>query len=96
MDNNKEQWIEDVLASTQGVARATAPAGLYDKVLAGLNTPKTVTGVILPLKQWVAAAVILVAVNIASIVYFSAQSRRRNLGSDSLSAQVQLEQTYNY
>jgi hypothetical protein len=94
--NGKEQWIDEVLASTQGIARADAPAGLYDKVMAELNAPKTIRGISLPLKQWVAAAVVLIAVNIASVVYFSANNRPGSGPADQLAAQVQQESIYNY
>lgn len=95
-ENRKEQWIEEVLGSTRGMARANAPKNLYDKVMTGLDRPKTLAGMSFPLKQWVAAAVVLLAVNVASIAYFSAHTTQKAGEGDPLTSQVQLESTYNY
>jgi hypothetical protein len=93
MENGKEQWIDDVLGSTQGMSRAEAPANLYDRVMIGVQNPRSRSS--LPVKQWAAAAVLLVAVNIASVVYFSKHGRGK-AAETALAGQMTLETTYSY
>ncbi|MES2702568.1 MAG: hypothetical protein V4649_08015 [Bacteroidota bacterium] len=96
METNKDKWIEEVLGSTQGMAKADAPAALYDTVMEALSRPRAVRGITLPVKQWAVAAVLLIAVNIASVVYFSTHSRPAGGDDDMMVAQMVSESTYNY
>ena len=95
-ESNKERWIEQVLDSTQGMARAEAPAGMYDNVVAALNRPMVVKGVSLPVKQWAAAAVLLIVVNIASVLYFTGNNKQQSTTSNPIAAQMEQGATYNY
>lgn len=93
---NKEKWINEVLDSTRGMQRATPPPGLYDKIAVRLhNTGKDV---IRPAKLWVAAAIVLLALNVGSIVYALTQNKKTEttVASNTLFPEIQTGTTYNY
>ena len=94
---NKEKWINDVLESTRSIQRATPPPGLYDQIAAGIgNLDKVV--IHRPAKQWIAAAILLVALNIGSIIYSLAQNKKMEttVASNTLFSEIQTGTTYNY
>lgn len=95
---DKERWIDGVLNSTEGMRKAEPEANFYQQVLQKINRPATVKGVTMPLKQWAAAAILLLALNISSIVYFMDHGRKAgNMGGGNpLAAEMQLGTTYNY
>lgn len=96
-NTNKEKWIDEVLNSTTGMNRAQPGADLYEQITARLSRPAPAT-VSFPVKRWVAAAVLLLALNVGSVVYFN--SRENKVTSvnttNSLASQIQVETTYNY
>ena len=72
-NTNKEKWIDDVLNSMQGASVAQPGEGLYDRVMMQMSTPRPETGRPVPVKQWVAAAILLLALNVGSVIYFTSQ-----------------------
>jgi hypothetical protein len=100
MANNmhKQEWIETILNSTKGMSRATPPADLYEKITSGINDTKTVRIIPIPVKQWAAAATLLLALNVGSVLYFTSHSKSvtNTANSSGLAAEMQLEIIYNY
>jgi len=95
---NREQWSDEVLASTRSINKAEPGCDFFEQVKIKLNKPAAVRDITLPVKQWVAAAILLLALNISSIVYFMDHSKRSggiNLNNP-LASEMQLETTYNY
>ena len=94
---NKEKWINEVLESTRGMQRATPPPCLYDKVAVSLDRPDR-TVILGSAKQWVAAAILLIALNVSSIIYSLAQNKKpeTTVASNTLFSEIQTGTTYNY
>ena len=93
----KEAWVDRVLASTQGMQRAMAPHDLYEKILLKLNNPAKTKVIQLPAIKWAAAALLLLAVNVGSLVYASSYSAGQKTATNNpVAAQIQSESTYNY
>ena len=59
----KQEWVEEAITSLQDMSRANAPADLYEKVIVGINR-HSARIVPIPMKQWAAAALLLLALNI--------------------------------
>ncbi len=97
MENNKEKWIDEVLNSTGGMSRAVPDNGLYEKVVARIKTRQT-NIIPFPVKRWVAAAILLLALNIGSVIYFMSQNRGAYTASTDtpLAIELQSSSTYNY
>jgi hypothetical protein len=95
-NTNKEKWIDDVLSSTTGLMRAQPPAGLYQKVIRRIASPVPVRIGGWQVTRWAAAAVLLVAVNISSVIYFNSHNKQATTTNNSLVAAIQSETTYNY
>ena len=100
MANNmhKEEWIDAVMKSTHGMSRAQPPTDLFEKITSKLNGRETVKIISMPVKQWAAAAILLLALNIGSVVYFTSQNNKSRVSNttNSLAAELQLGSTYNY
>jgi hypothetical protein len=95
-NSNKDIWIDKVLSSTQGMERAQPQSELYEQVLARLSRPQPVVRPLHPIR-WAAAAILLLAVNIASVIYFSGNASKTTVTAESpLAAEIQLQTTYNY
>ena len=99
MANNmqKEEWIDAVMNSTEGMARANPQMDLFEKITFKLNN-QAVRIISIPMKQWAAAAILLLALNIGSVVYFAKQNKKTGVANtdSGLAAEMQLESTYNY
>ncbi|MCD6011815.1 MAG: hypothetical protein K0Q79_1677 [Flavipsychrobacter sp.] len=98
MTNNtgKEKWVDDVLNSLQGMHRIQ-PGDVYDNVMAKLNRPQAVIRPF-PVKHWAVAAILLLALNIGSVIYYRGNSKnaaRTTANEHPLAAQFQ-SSTYNY
>ncbi len=97
-NKGKEQWISDIMNSTAGMHKASPEAGFYERVKEGLGRSLNTTVMNIPVKQWAAAAAVLLALNIGSIIYSASRDRsagNTNTGNP-LAAEMQLETTYNY
>jgi hypothetical protein len=70
MENNKEAWIKDALGSIDGIGRPQAPAGLQERIIAGLSTAKARRKVLRIPSVWLAAAgfLLLAGVNVYALV----------------------------
>lgn len=69
--DKKEEWINDVFNSTQGMQRSQAPIDLFDKIEARIDQKDAK---IIPIQQWRAAAVaavVLIAVNLFALQQYS-------------------------
>jgi hypothetical protein len=98
MANNthKEQWIDEVLTSTQGMKRAQPHDGLYDNLFSKLNSSQTDV-ISFPVRQWVAAAILLLALNIGSVIYFTNREASTEIDANNNPLAMQLpSSTYNY
>jgi hypothetical protein len=68
---NKENWIEEVLQSTDGIQRAVAPAHMADRAWAGVRmAARPRPGL---LRTGIAAAVVILAVNVGTVVHMIRQ-----------------------
>lgn len=92
---NKEQWIDDIMKSTNGMARATPEAGLQARINNRLATAATGKRVpVVNIGRWVAAAVLLLTVNVATAIYAEKHSTTDNKAA--LASQLLPSSTYNY
>ena len=100
MVNNmhKEEWIDSVMNSTKGMARAQPPTALFENITSKLNSREPDKTISLPIKQWAAAAIVLLALNIGSVVYSASQNKKIKVTNitNPLAAEMQLMSTYNY
>ena len=94
---NKEKWINEVMESTAGMQRATPMPGLFDRiaVAAGRQVHTTIH---IPSKKWIAAAILLVMLNIGSVLYAIGQHKheQNTVASNTLFTEIQTGSTYNY
>jgi hypothetical protein len=97
-NTNKEQWIDEVLRSTEGMQRVQHPGDLLEQINLKLSKSRAVKATPFPLKQWVAAAVLLILLNAGSVVYFAVNSRNEKniVNANPLAAEMQTGSTYNY
>ncbi len=97
-NNNKELWINEVLGSTKGMSRPQPGTELYSSVLQKLSDNNDSIRVRIPVRQWVAAAVLLLAVNAASILYYTTRNNKpaESNYSNSIAFEIQTTPTYNY
>ena len=95
---HKEQWIEEVMNSTQHMVPAQPSARLFENIRLNMDNAATIKIVSFPVRQWAAAAVLLLSLNIGSVVWFTAQHKKTDVagGETRLAAQIQSETTYNY
>lgn len=94
---NKEKWIDEVMGSTYGINRAQPGADLQERINERISAPFTRTTAAIPVTRWVAAAILLLALNIGSAVYFSKQhSDHTSTTNNPFAAEMQAESTYNY
>ena len=96
-NRHKEEWINTIMNSMHGMVRSTQPAGLSEKIFSGLNNPVKARIVAIPIKQWAAAAILLLALNIGSVLYFANRDTRTNGNTNGGAiAEMTMESTYNY
>jgi len=100
MGNNiqKEKWIEAVMNSTVDINRADPPADLFEKITKRLSNEGKNRIISMPMKQWAAAAILLLALNVGSVVYFTTQTKKMSTlnSAGRFAAELQSESTYNY
>ena len=97
-NSNKELWINEVLGSTKGMVRPQPVPELYTGIMQKLNDSKEGIKVRMPLRQWAAAALLLLAVDAGSVVYYTSRSGKtneRNTGN-SIAMEIVSTPTYNY
>lgn len=93
---NKEQWADKIMSSTQGMSRAVPGGHFYEQVQQKLHSRPAKT-VPLPLKQWAAAAILLLALNAGSVAWYIEHSGSKHTAGNSPFAAAMLpEPTYNY
>ena len=94
---NKEKWIDEVMSSTRDMQRALPGADLYEQITAKLARPQAVANPF-PVKQWAAAAILLLALNVGSVVYFASHDKKvaTTPSENPIASEIQLETTYNY
>ncbi len=97
-NTNKEKWIDEVLGSTHGISRAQPGTGLYEQVQARLRNPRQINSTPFPVKQWVAAAILLLALNVGSVVYLTGTNKKASITSteNPLAVEMQSLTSYNY
>jgi DUF917 family protein len=96
-NDRKEQWINEVLDSTGGMQKANAAPRLYERVIANINPATKSHNITISLKQWAAAATILLALNLGSVIYFARQKSNAPVNAVSqLAGEMQTETIYNY
>lgn len=97
MTNNtdKERWIEDVLNSTKGMRRASPGAALFAGIATENAMRLSAKARPIPGKLWAAAAAILLALNIGSVIYYN-QHRAVSNNQNPFAAAMQMETTYDY
>ena len=84
--------------SLNGMKRAEPAVEFYNHVILKINKPEPKI-IRLPLKQWVAAAILLLAINIGSVIYYSTKNKHYTLDTQSINpfaAEIQSENSYNY
>ena len=94
---NKEKWINEVMESTTGMQRATPMPGLFDRIAASTGKPGHTT-IQIPSKKWIAAAILLVMLNIGSVLYAIDHHKheQNTVASNALFTEIQTGSTYNY
>jgi hypothetical protein len=94
----KEQWIDEVIGSTEGIQRAKPAGDFFEKVTQGLSRPAKSNVYGFPVKQWAAAAILLLALNVGSVVYFTSQKRKAAMQSvnNPFTIDMPTVTTYNY
>lgn len=96
--NMKEKWIDDVMGSLEGMSKAQPREDLYEGIMTRLSGPNIRTRPLLP-KQWAAAAILLLALNVGSVVYFSERQHKtgaKSTDTNPFAMEIQSESTYNY
>ena len=101
MENNtpKEDWISNVMSSTQGISRAQPMDGHYGRIVQRATKAGTSTGHELPVIKWVAAAVVLLTLNLASVYYYSSTKQQvvASVGNENpIAESIEASTTYNY
>lgn len=69
MNQDKEQWFENILSSMQGSKKAQPSADLFAKITEEICSTKTVVFPMHTIKRFAAAAALLVLVNASAILY---------------------------
>ena len=94
----KEQWVNEVMGSLDGISKARPSDYLFERITSNLSRSATVKVMRLYPKQWAAAAVLLLGLNIGSVVYFESHQSKRGvaMASNPFAAEIQSESTYNY
>lgn len=94
---NKQRWIDEVMDSTDGMSRAQPHADLQERINERLSAPFTRNAVAIPVTRWVAAAILILGVNVGSAMYFSKQHREHTPEmSNPFAAEMSASSTYNY
>ena len=65
---NKEKWIDDVLASTEGMERANAPSRLHEGIMQKLSSKPRSKNI--SLAAGIAAAVMIMLINVGTVVHY--------------------------
>ena len=100
MENNanKEKWISEVIASTNGMHRASPGKDLFEKITSGMASAKTVTIKPFPITRWAAAAILLLALNVGAVLH--ATNHRADAvvsgNGNPIATAIQEQSTYNY
>jgi len=97
-NTKRNQWIEEVISSTTGMKKAQPATDLYQKILSDLDKPYNTKVVRVPVKQWAAAAILLLAVNISSAIYFTTRESapEKTNTTNPIAVEMQSASTYNY
>jgi hypothetical protein len=97
-NTNKEKWIDEVMNSTQGMSRADPDNDLLDKITSKLNSPNAVKTTPLPVTQWAAAAILLIALNVGSVIYFTNHNKTMATATNNnpFATEIPSVSTYNY
>jgi hypothetical protein len=95
---NKEKWVNEAMQSTQGITRAAPAAGMAERAISKLNGTQATNTARVPLTQWAAAAVILLALNLGSVIHFAAGKNKAGQAGtiNTFAAEVPAVSTYNY
>jgi len=100
MTNNadKEKWIKEALDSTQGIVRASPSPDLFKKITVELASRQFAKTRPLPVKQWAAAAILLLALNVGSVMYFASRHTKISESAtvNPIAGAMEAESTYNY
>lgn len=98
MNINKEKWIDEVLNSTHGRQAVPIPDGFYEQVVTRLGQPLPPPVAKWPVLKWAAAALLLLGINVATILYSNHQAGKTALTTNAnpLFQEFQTESTYNY
>jgi hypothetical protein len=88
---NRENWIDEVLNSTQGMQQAAAPADMADRAWQGIRTTAATRPGLL--RAGIAAAIVLVALNIGSVMHYRHQ---KSATDNKVPAQETIESTRIY
>ncbi len=67
----QEQWIEEVMNSAAGARRAEPPANFTEAFMLRINGMPEKQATIIPLKWAVAAAIVMVTLNVAVLTAYS-------------------------
>lgn len=95
-DKGREEWINSVLGSTNGMQRAQPRGPVYDRAMAALAWPDSNQG--RPVfVRWAAAAVLLVVINVASVYYYNNSTKEQtSSGTNPVAAELESVAVYNY
>lgn len=93
---NRNQWIEEVLASTEGLQKAEPSPFLFEQVIARINTQKQDQESKTKFPKWILAAsfVIILTINIISIAFI--QNKTKSNNQDSNNYYSELSEIFGY
>lgn len=96
MADNKQQeeWIDNVLNSTNGMQRASPGPFLYENIINKLNTTPPFKTFSFPVMKLAAAVILLLALNAGSVVYYNSRSRKTVVNEQII--EIPSVTTYNY
>ena len=101
MENNtpKEDWISEIMNSAGSISRAQPAVGHYGRVMERVANSGAPAVHSLPVIKWAAAAVLLVALNLASVYYYTSSKQKSvaSVGNENpIAASLEVSSTYNY
>ena len=97
---NKEQWVNAVIGSTNGMKQAEANPYLYQKVLHKLKEQNQPVEVLpgFVVRRWAIAATVVMILNVLTVVHYTTTGANvsKEQAQNALSQEMGLNSTYNF
>ncbi len=86
MNNEKENWTEEVVESMQGSQRAQPRADLFAEIQEKVSTVGLKTLPMVSLRNYAAAAVLIILLNTAAMIFYARHDRYLANETESISS----------